>query len=193
MIIRNSLLLPLLALLLSLPGCSTFVQNNVPQNNRSAEPVICIEKTLINTCTTTSQINPEIALLSNGTFVVIWETLNDDSSSGNISGQLFDANGTRIGDTFQICSYEANYQNSIKVKALENEGFVVTWDSWTQINQDNITYGQMFNAKADKKGGIIPITMSDESNLTSPLFAQTSKNYVAVYNNDQLNSECALY
>ncbi len=86
----------------------------------------------INTCTDSSQYNSSVTSLSDGGFVVTWESYNQDGDAYGIFGQRYNADGTNNGDEFQINDYNLSNQIDSSVTALSNGSFVVTWDSYDQ-------------------------------------------------------------
>ena len=69
-------------------------------------------------------IRPDVAALTDGRYVVVWEnTANDD-----IEGRFVDANGNPIGATFTIAN-NAGDNDDPRVAALPDGGFIVTWDT----------------------------------------------------------------
>ncbi|MBC7906082.1 MAG: DUF4347 domain-containing protein [Rhodospirillaceae bacterium] len=85
---------------------------------------------LVNTFTANSQTYPQIAALSNGGFVATWASWyqNGDVHS-DIYGQLFDANGGKVGGEFLVNTVTESQQDMPEVTALPTGGFVVTWQS----------------------------------------------------------------
>ncbi len=93
----------------------------------------------INTYTSGEQSFPSIASLSDGGFVVTWNSLNQDSGGHyGIYGQRFAPDGTAQGSEFQINTYTSNSQEQPSVIALPDGGFLVAWSS---AGQDGDGYG----------------------------------------------------
>ncbi|HVI92115.1 MAG TPA: calcium-binding protein, partial [Dongiaceae bacterium] len=82
---------------------------------------------LVNTTTANSQYRPSVTALTDGTFVVTWDT--NASGSYEISGQRYDANGNKIGVEFTVNTYTTGNQTLSTVTADANGGFTVTWQS----------------------------------------------------------------
>jgi hypothetical protein len=89
---------------------------------------------LVNTATAGGQLNPQIAALSNGGFVVTWRDLSlgvggaaGDGSGLAIKAQVFLANGTRVGSEFLVNTATDDAQDAQQITALANGGFVITW------------------------------------------------------------------
>jgi len=100
----------------------------------------------VNTYITGSQSNPSSALLSSGGFVTTWQSNHQDGDSYGIFAQLFDTGGHKVGNEFLVNTHTPDYQVNAKVAALNEGGFVITWQS---NNQDGSGYGifaQLFDA-----------------------------------------------
>ncbi len=83
---------------------------------------------LVNTYTLNGQFKSSVTDFSNNDFVATWGSWQDGSANG-IYGQLFNGNGSKFGDEFQINTYIVGNQHSPSIASLGNENFVVTWIS----------------------------------------------------------------
>ncbi|MBI5577460.1 MAG: hypothetical protein HY896_14000 [Deltaproteobacteria bacterium] len=92
----------------------------------------------VNTTTNDFQYWPSVTALNGGGYVVAWVSTNQDGSAEGIFGQRYDSSGNKAGSEFQVNGYWSNEQNRPSVIALENGGFIVTWDS---LGQDGSGYG----------------------------------------------------
>jgi hypothetical protein len=92
----------------------------------------------VNTYTELLQINPDVAVLADGSVVVVWASFNQDGSYQGVYGQRFTSNGVKVGNEFQINQYTLSNQRNPSVTGLVGGGFVVAWvsekPSTTQIN-----------------------------------------------------------
>ena len=75
------------------------------------------------------QSNVSIAVLKDGSVVLVWGEENRDGSMQGIFGQRFSAAGQRIGGTFQVNTVTYLNQRTPAIAALANGGFVVAWVS----------------------------------------------------------------
>lgn len=89
---------------------------------------------LVNSYTNDTQTMPAIATLSDGRFVVVWQSAGQDGKSLNpntrhgIYGQLFSSEGTKIGDEFVISSSGVLVDEaSPAVTALNDGRFAVSY------------------------------------------------------------------
>ena len=98
----------------------------------------------VNTYTDSLQSSPSVAALSDGGFVVTWQSSGQDGSSYGVYGQRYDQAGNSVGDEFQVNTYTDRSQDSPSVVALSDGGFVVTWQSGDQDGSSYGVYGQLF-------------------------------------------------
>lgn len=114
-------------------------------------------ETLVNTFVGDQQIEPEIASLSGGGYVIIWKSLAQDGSVYGVFGQRFDANGSSIGAEFQVNANGLGNQDQMEVAGLSNGGFVVVWrgddqDGAGTGNQSSDIYLQRYDAAGNRVG-----------------------------------------
>jgi Ca2+-binding RTX toxin-like protein len=95
-------------------------------------PIAIAPNVLVNSTTASSQSNPDITVLSNGRYMVVWhsfENLSLGIDGLDIRGRIYSANGTATGPDFIMNSTIAGGQFFPKVDALSNNRFVVVWHS----------------------------------------------------------------
>ena len=115
----------------------------------------------VNSYTTSAQSSPSVTSLSDGGFVVTWQSNGQDSSSGGIYGQRYDADGNTIGSEFQINTYTYSGQYHPSMASLSDGGFVVTWQSNGQDGSGYGIYGQRYDAEGN------PVSISSEISAPS--------------------------
>ncbi len=84
----------------------------------------------VNTVTLGRQIEPAVALLTNGGFVITWQGPGPgsvDPNDDDIQARLFNAAGNPLGAEFRVNSAPAGTQTETSVAALANGGFLVSW------------------------------------------------------------------
>lgn len=84
---------------------------------------------LVNTETANPQVEPSVAGLANGGFVIAWRDRSEalgDLDQG-IAAQVFDAAGVKVGQEFLVNTQTANLQVHPTVTGLAGGGFVVAW------------------------------------------------------------------
>ena len=127
----------------------------------------------INTYTTSQQRFPAVAAGSNGTFVVVWESLGSggsDSSSYSIQGQRFDATGARVGDEFQVNSYTTSHQRFPSVATGPGGTFVVVWESLGSYGPDTFKsiQGQRYDLSGNPVGDQFQINTDTGNDHLAP-------------------------
>ena len=106
----------------------------------------------VNTYTDRDQARPSVAALSDGGFVVTWESSGQDTSEWGVFGQMFDSSGSRVGNEFQVNTHTTDGQQGPSVATFSDGGFVVTWASGDYPDNFGI-YGQLFDYSGNKTGG----------------------------------------
>ena len=99
----------------------------------------------INTYTDGDQRYPSVTGLSNGNFVVAWQSNSQDGSKYGVFGQMFTESGSKYSSEFQINTYTYGYQGGPSVAGLINDDFVVTWESDGQDGDDKGVYGKVLS------------------------------------------------
>ncbi len=95
----------------------------------SADGTFLTGEIKVNTFTDLLQIDPDVAVLADGSVVVVWSSFNQDGSYQGVYGQRFSSNGVKVGAEFQINQYVLNNQRNPSVTGLTGGGFVVSWVS----------------------------------------------------------------
>ncbi len=101
----------------------------------------------VNTYTNGNQINPSVATLSNGDFIITWE--DDSGEDGNgygMFGQMFNAGGTQVGSEFRVNSYTRLNLFTPFVSSLGQDNFVVAWQDTGVFNPYIGISAQIFNS-----------------------------------------------
>ena len=110
---------------------------------------------LVNTYTTGRQSTPDVAALQDGGFVITWHSykqLGDERTYNEIYAQRYDANGATIGNELQVNTYTYYSQRDPAIAALEDGGFVISWESYNQDHSSNGIYAQRYDANSNQLG-----------------------------------------
>ncbi len=91
----------------------------------------------VNTETSGGQWNPSITALADGGLVVTWVSDDQDGDGWGIYGQRYGADGATVGDEFQVNTETSGGQWGPSVTALAGGGFVVSWGSDGQVDEQN--------------------------------------------------------
>ena len=124
------------------------------------------DEVLVNTVTENSQIDSSITGLNDGGYVITWTSRGQDSDGDDygVYSQRFNADGTKAGGETLVNTITDEFQYQSSVAALTNGGYVVTWTSNHQLDED--TYmdlkimSQIFDANGDNLGSEIQVHTS---------------------------------
>ena len=112
---------------------------------------------LVNTTTSGLQKLPSVKTLTDGGFVVIWDSRSDyEDSSNSVYGQRYDSNGNQVGSEFHINTHNATVYlwDRSEIAALPNGEFIVTWSSLNVESSDDDAevYGQRYDSSGEPIG-----------------------------------------
>ncbi len=117
----------------------------------------------VNTFTAGGQTSPSITALSDGGYVVVWQSANQDGSGSGIYGQRYDATGLAAGAEFQINQYTQSDQNNAQLVGLSNGGFAVVWQSDNQNGEDFDIYARVYEENGTPVGDEFHVNIYDTS------------------------------
>jgi len=136
----------------------------------------------VNTNTTNDQETPSVTGLSDGGFVVTYDS-NDD-----IYGQRYDNVGNQVGGEFQVNTNTTGWQRRASVTGLSDGGFVVTWNSGHDVNQR--IYGQRYDSAGNQVGGEFRVNNDVAFNQKdSSVTALSDGGFVVTWNSDRLGDD----
>ncbi len=118
----------------------------------------------VNTYTDNDQGKASVAALSDGGFIVVWQSgkwdndtnfwdayQGQDGSGSGVYAQRFDANDNPVGLETQINTYTQDSQGYQRVAGLSDGGYVITWISENQVSGDSDwdVYAQQFDVSGN--------------------------------------------
>lgn len=128
---------------------------------------------------------PDIATLTNGSFVICWQ---DDSL--DVVAYIYDGNGKRIGDKIIANSKSNTFPPEPAVAALNNGGFIICWHHFVEDSARGDLYGHLFASDGTKIGDeffVIPPPPERLIPFRSDIISQVNGDIVVawqVYNGD---------
>ncbi|MCG8458924.1 MAG: DUF11 domain-containing protein [Holophagales bacterium] len=133
----------------------------------------------VNEWTTGSDEFPDVAIDSEGRFIVVWSgpiALGDDDDGFSIQARRFASDGTPVASQFQVNTYTTSDQVFPAVAYRENGDFVVVWNSYGSIGYTNqgSTQGQRFSSDGSKLGDQFQINVATTSYQLLPALATES-------------------
>ncbi|MBK8160965.1 MAG: cadherin domain-containing protein [Rhodospirillaceae bacterium] len=100
----------------------------------------------VNEVTGDYQILPIVTTLSNGNYIITWQS-GAIASQYDVKAQIYTAGGVKIGNEIALANVSGSNEGTVSVSALPNGGFVATWFSLETVNgsaQD--IYAGVFNS-----------------------------------------------
>jgi hypothetical protein len=83
----------------------------------------------VNTTTAGAQVQPDMAKLADGGYVVVWSSPAPEGGSTSVYAQRYAADGTPVGGETRISTNTANDQAQPSVAGLADGGYVIAWAS----------------------------------------------------------------
>ena len=140
----------------------------------------------VNTTTAKDQSAPAVAALSNGSFVIAWQTAAQDGSGLGIYAQRYNAAGHAVGTEFPVNTTTAHDQTLPVAAALYDGGFVIAWQSQLTDHSGLGVYAQRFTAAAGKVGGEFRVNNTVAGDQGQPAIAGFSDGgFVVTWMSDQ--------
>lgn len=139
----------------------------------------------VNTTTADAQNYPQIATLSDGSYVVSWTSNLQDGSGHGVYFQRYTAAGVKVGPETLATTTTVSDQDASSVSALSGGGFIITWDSLNQDGSQYGVYGQRFTNTGVKVGPETRIntTTADYQDSTAST-SLANGGYVVVWNSN---------
>lgn len=126
-----------------------------------------------------------------GEYIVSWHGPTDGDNNG-IFGQRLSAEGSRIGDIFQINSYTTSAQALVSITAGKNN-FLAVWNS-PQDNSLNSVIGRLFYYDGTPAGNEFLINQYTNGNQENPYVASTGNNFLIAWeSNYQDGSDMGIF
>ncbi|MBW2260644.1 MAG: DUF4215 domain-containing protein [Deltaproteobacteria bacterium] len=107
----------------------------------------------ISQLTSRDQFHPSLAMNEAGLFVVTWQSFEQDGDGWGVFARRYRADGTALGDEFQVNEYAADDQTKAAVAVSGEGGFVVAWESDEQDGSDQGVFARMYGSDGAPLGG----------------------------------------
>src|SRR5690348_11434964 len=92
-----------------------------------------------------------IAMNDSGSFVVVWQSGQDQSGDG-VYAEKYDSSGSAVTGLLPVNTYTTGSQGDARVVMDAAGNFTVVWDSQGQDGDGLGVYGQRFDASGNKLG-----------------------------------------
>jgi hypothetical protein len=122
------------------------------------------------------QERPQVALLSNGGAVFVWQ--GGRRSYQHVYARFLSASGTWVTPASDVLvnTFTNNFQVNPAVTALANGNVVVTWGSLNEFSANSLqdVYAQVLSPAGQKLGGELPVNQFTSYNQRTPAIAGLS-------------------
>ncbi len=133
----------------------------------------------VNTFTTGDQWRPSVGMSAGGDFTVVWSNFVSAGTPPprdlRVQGQRFAADGSPLGDEFQVNTYTAEFQTDPRVAVDADGDFVVVWPSYgSGAGPDSSSWGVLgrrYLADGTALGGEFQINTYTTDRQSSPAVA----------------------
>ncbi|MBF0327478.1 MAG: cadherin-like domain-containing protein, partial [Alphaproteobacteria bacterium] len=119
----------------------------------------------VNATTTGDQNYMSVASLGSGGYVTVWQS--GTTTSADIFGRLYSADGTALATEFKINTYVTNGQTQADVTGLAN-GFVVVWQSAGQDSGTTGIYAQRYSTTGTRLGSEVRVNTTVTDTQSNP-------------------------
>ncbi|MDA5556024.1 Ig-like domain-containing protein [Shimia sp. MMG029] len=163
---------------------------NVTVSQDTDLPLVGNREERVNAHTENSQSSADVAELTGGGVVVVWESSGQDNLDGSqgVFAQLYDANGAPIGNEIAVNSTTAGAQSRPAVAATADGGFTVVWVGNNQDapgSFDSGIIGQRFDASGVAQGGEFVVNTATAGTQFEPaISAFVDGGFVVTYRSD---------
>ncbi len=126
----------------------------------------------VNTYTNDDQSYPAVAMGTDGRFVIVWQSKNQDGSGTGIYAQRYNPDGSPNGSEFQVNTYTSGNQTHPAVAMTPDGRFVVVWESNGQDSDSSYSiYAQRYDASGTATGGEFLVNTTTANHQSDPSVA----------------------
>jgi hypothetical protein len=137
------------------------------------------DEILLNSYTPGNQEEPVAAALSDGTVVVAWQSVGQDTAGLGIAVLLLDKDGKPAGAEFVANTFSPGDQKDPRLSALPGGGFVLAWASKEQDGSDYGIFQRVFDADGVAGGPEFPANAFTTSIQAHPAVAGLTDGNIA--------------
>lgn len=141
---------------------------------------------LVNTYTAQWQQNPDITRLTDGSFVIVWDSFfsEDVGRAYYIAAQRFTSQGVPMGGETILSdvALEARYP---RISALDDGGYAVSWEASPEsILNDSDVFTRTFDADGTARGPARQVNFNVDNDVFAAETIGTSNGYLVIYTAD---------
>jgi Ca2+-binding RTX toxin-like protein len=145
--------------------------SGIYQQRYSADGTAVGAETKVNSTTADDQMAPSVVALSDGGWVVTWQSSGQDSDDNDIYHQRYDADGAAIGTEKKVNFVTAGEQKSPSMTALADGGWMITWQSNNQNGSGYDIYQQRYGSNGTTVGSAAKVNVHTAGAQIDPVVA----------------------
>ncbi len=107
---------------------------------------------VVNTYTASSQEYPALSMSGDGSFVVAWQSQDQDGGADGIFGQEFNASGSAVGSELAVNTYTDDNQQIPAAAMISAGSYVLVWQSNGQDESGFGVMGRMYGLGCENDG-----------------------------------------
>ncbi|MEM0999315.1 MAG: hypothetical protein AAGN35_19820, partial [Bacteroidota bacterium] len=131
---------------------------------------------LVNTTEAGFQGYPDVAVADDGSYVVVWQSYNQDASGTNgVYGQAFDVSYTATGNEFLVNTTTARNQQEPAIGMDSAGNYIVAWADFDGTNSVYNIYAQRYTTGSVASGSDFQVNSSSASGCDHPRVAVTKE------------------
>ena len=135
----------------------------------------------VNSVTASQQTHPDADFFADGSFIVTWQT--NDSSNTGIAGQIFSADGAKVGSEIAINATTSQAQRVPSVEVLSDDTALITWSSYGQSGNAYDIIGRLLSKEGVFPGDEFQINLNTSGNeCESDVIELSNGNILVAYN-----------
>ncbi|WP_018344132.1 T9SS type A sorting domain-containing protein [Cytophaga aurantiaca] len=167
--------------------CDIFAQRY------NAEGVAQGTEFIVNTYTTSTQRYPDIAMDSDGDFVITWGSLLQDGSSSGVYAQRYNASGIAQGGEFRVNTTTIDDQQNSLIAMDADGDFVISWNSLNQSGGNKLdVFAQRYNAAGTPQGSEFRVnTYTTDVQATNDVAFDINGDFIISWNSKHQDGDYA--
>ncbi len=139
---------------------------------------------VVNSTIAGDQTSPDIAALSDGSYVVAWQSAYDDGSGTNIVARVLQNDGFPVGTEWMVNDFRPENQERPKIAAMSDDSLVILWQSGGQDSSGYGVYHRRFlsnGSPIDSSDVLVNLAQQYMSQHLAEVAVLSNDNYVVTY------------
>src|SRR5260370_1394738 len=122
----------------------------------------------VNTWTQDDQMAPSVAVAPDGSFVIAWQSHNQDGNGWGVYAQRYDSYGNAVGGEFRVNTTTQDDQMAPSVAMAADGTFVISWQSHNQDGNGWGVYAQRYSSSGVAQGGEFLVNTTTVNDQMAP-------------------------